>query len=122
MKRGKAGKTTVTVRLTEQEHEVLQRLCALKHTSRTGYLTQVATLQAKKELLNYAVEEFTEGRASLSECSTHTGIDVPTIMDEVARVKEEDNRGKESFLSAVKTLSKVNKDPAFYTIACKALR
>ena len=42
--------TTVTVRLTDEEYEVLRRLCALRQTSQTGYLTHLATSQAKKEL------------------------------------------------------------------------
>jgi len=44
--------TTATVRLTDEEYEVLRRLCALKKTSRTGHLARLATSQARKELLN----------------------------------------------------------------------
>ena len=54
--------TTVTVRLTDEEYEVLRRLCALRQTSQTGYLTHLAASQAKKELLAYAVEEHRAGR------------------------------------------------------------
>ena len=67
MKKGKQDKTTITVRLTDEEHDVLRRLCALKKTSRTGYLTNLAANQAKKELLLYAVGEYLESKASLSE-------------------------------------------------------
>lgn len=121
MKREKRDKATVTIRLTDEEHEVLRRLCTLKKTSQTGYLAQLAKSQAKKELLNYAVEVYLEGKASLSELAKKTGLDVPTIMDEVTRVTKEDKRAVEAFLSAVKTLSKLNNDPEFYSLAVKAI-
>jgi hypothetical protein len=43
-------------------------------------------------------------------------------MDEVARIKGDEKRAVEAFLSAVKTLSKLNKDPEFYNLAVKAVR
>ena len=122
MKREKHEKTTLTVRLTEEEDQVLKRLCMLKKTSKTGFLARLAKDQAKRELLNYAVAEYLEGKASLSELAKKTGLDVPTIMDEVARIQGGEKRAVEAFLSAVKTLSKVNKDPGFYDLAVKAVR
>ena len=122
MKREKHEKTTVTVRLTEEEDQVLSRLCILKKTSKTGYLARLAKDQAKRELLNYAAGEYLEGRASLSELAKKTGLDVPTIMDEIAKFKGGEKRAVEAFLSAVETLSKLNRDPEFYDLAVKAVR
>ena len=122
MKKEKQEKTTVTVRLTDEEDQVLNRLCALKKTSKTGYLARLANDQARRELLGFAAEEYLEGRASLCELAKKTGLDVPTIMDEVASVKGQDRRAVEAFLSAVETLSKLNKDPEFYNLAVNALR
>lgn len=101
MKKEKRNKITVTVRLTEEEYEIVQRLCALKKTSRTGYLARLASSQAKQELLSYAVGEYLEGKASFSELAKKTGLDVPTIMDEVARVTGEDKRAGEGFVEAL---------------------
>jgi hypothetical protein len=120
MRKEKRQTTTVTVRLTDEEYEVLRRLCVLKRTSQTGYLTHLATSQAKKELLDYAVGEYRAGRASLSELAKKTGLDVPTIMEEVARVTGEDKQALEGFLSAVKTLSQENDDPELYLLAVTA--
>jgi hypothetical protein len=122
MKKEKQEKTTVTVRLTDEEDQVLRRLCMLKKTSKTGYLTWLAKDQAKRELLQYAAGEYLEGKASLSELAKKTGLDVPTIMDEIARTKGGEKRAIEAFLSAVETLSKVKKDPEFYKLAVKAIR
>ncbi len=122
MKQVKRQKITVTVRLTEEEYLLLRRLCDLKKTSCTGYLAHLATRQAEKELLRYAVEEYTAGRESVSALAKKTGLDVPTILDEVARVTEEDSGAIEGFLSAVKTLAKTNDDPEFYHLAEKALK
>ena len=122
MKKEKHEKTTVTVRLTDEEDQVLRRLCMLKKTSKTGYLARLAKDQAKKELLNYAAGEYLEEKASLSKLAKKTGLDVPTIMDEVARIKGGEKRAVEAFLSAVETLSKLNKDPEFYNLAVKAVR
>ena len=90
-------RTTVTVRLTDEEYEVLTRLCALKKTSRTAYLARLATSHAKQELLTYAAGEYLAGKASLSALATQTGVDVPTIMEEVARMQGEDTRAVEGF-------------------------
>jgi hypothetical protein len=122
MKKEKHEKTTITIRLTDEEDEVLSRLCALKKRSKTGYLAQLAKERAKRELLGYAAEEYLEGRASLSELAKKTGFDVPTIMDEVARIKGEDRRAVDAFLAAVETLSKVNEDPEFYNIAVRSVK
>ena len=94
----------------------------LKKTSKTGYLARLAKDQAKRELLNYAAEEYLEGKTSLSELAKKTGLDVPTIMDEIARIKGGEKRTVEAFLSAVETLSKVKEDPELYNLAVKALR
>jgi hypothetical protein len=94
----------------------------LKQTSKTGYLARLAKDQAKRELLEYAAGEYLEGKASLSELAKKTGLDVPTIMDEVARIKGGEQRVVEAFLSAVETLSKVNEDPEFYKLAVNAIR
>ncbi len=122
MKKEKPEKTTITVRLTDEEDQVLRRLGMLKKTSKTGYLSRLAKDQAKKELLNYAAGEYLEERASLSELAKITGLDVPTIMDEVAKIRGGEKRAVEAFLSAVETLSKLNKDPEFYNLAIKAVR
>ena len=121
MKSEKKVKTTIIVQLTNEDHDALRRLCALKKTSRRKYLSALAKKQLKKELLQYALEEYSNGRASLSSLAKTTGLDVPTIMDEVARVTGEDKRVVEGFLSAVKTISEVNEDPEFYRVAVKAL-
>ena len=121
MRKERRQTTTVTVRLTDEEYEVLRRLCALRQTSQTGYLTHLATSQAKKELLAYAVEEYRAGRASLSELAKKTGFDVPTIMEAVAKVTGEDTQAVEGFLSAVKTLADATKDPEFYELARKVI-
>ena len=122
MKKQKQEKTTLTVRLTDEEDQVLRRICMLKKTSKTGYLARLAKDQAKRELLNYAAEEYLEGKTSLSELAKKTGLDVPTIMDEIARIKGGEKRTVEAFLSAVETLSKVKEDPELYNLAVKALR
>lgn len=108
--------------MSDEEDQVLRRLCALKRTSKTGYLARLAKDQAKRELLGYAAEEYLEGKASLSELAKKTGLDVPTIMDEVASIKGQDRRAVEAFLSAVETLSKLNNDPELYNLAVNALR
>jgi len=81
----------------------------------------LATSQAKKELLTYAVEEYRAGQASLSELAKKTGFDVPTIMEAVAKATGEDTHVMEGFLAAVKTLADDTNDPEFYRLARKTL-
>ncbi len=122
MSKEKRHRTTVTVRLSDEEYNVLTRLCDLQQTTRTAYLARVATQNAKKELLSYAVDAYRAGRASLSELASRTGIDVPTIMEEIARITGEDTEAVDGFLSAVETLSQLYNDPEFYAMARKAIR
>ena len=122
MKKEKHQKTTVTVRLTDEEDQVLKRLCGLKRMSKTGYIARLAKDQATRELLRYAAEEYLQAKVSLSELAKRTGLDVPTIMNEVASIKGEDRRAVEAFLSAVQTLSKLNEDPEFYKLAVSAVK
>jgi len=121
MKKDANAKIAVTVRLTHREAENLKRLCALKKTTQTGYLTQMATHLARKELLDYAVREHTEGKASLSALAKKTGLDAPTIMDGIVSVSGADKAALDAFLAAAKTLSKFNNDPEFYDLAVKAV-
>jgi len=88
----------------------------------TEIFAGLAKDQAKKELLDYAAREYLGGKASLSELSKKTGLDVPMIMDEIARIQGGEKRTVEAFLSAVETLSKVKEDPELYNLAVKALR
>ena len=84
------------------------------------YLDRVDFL--KQELLTYAAGEYRAGQASLSELATLTGLDVPTIMEEIARISGEDTRAVDGFLSAVETLSRLHNDPEFLTLARKAIQ
>jgi hypothetical protein len=120
VKKTKKSKTTVSVRLTAEQHAIIQRLCRLKNTTQTAYLATLAAEQAKDELLNHAVREYQGGRASISELVRQTGLDVTVIMDAVAAVTATDRRPIDAFLSAAKTISKELKHPDFYKIALKA--
>ena len=115
-------KTTVTVRLAEDEYAILQRLCRLKKTTCTGYLARLVTDQAKQDLLHYAVDAYLSGQASVSTLARETGLDVPTILDAVTTKTGEDTSAIEGFLSAVKTLSQESNDPELYEAAIKALK
>lgn len=117
----KKKKTQLSVRLNDAQNEVLERLCRLKNTTRTAYLANLATRQARQELLDLAVSEYLEGRASMSELAKKTGLDVPTIMDAVAEVSGKDRQAREAFLAAAKSLSAAHRDPEFYERVAKAL-
>lgn len=52
--------------------------------------------------------------SALGKITRGTLRDVPTIMDEVARLKGGEKRAIEAFLSAVKTVSKLNTDPELH--------
>jgi hypothetical protein len=120
VKNGKKPKTTVTVRLTRDEHAVIQRICRLKKTTQTAYLATLAAEQARDELRSYAVKTYQDGEASISELVRKTGLDVTAIMDAIAAVTSSDRRPVEAFLSAARTVSKELKDDDFYRMALKA--
>lgn len=113
-------KVTVSIRLTREQHRLLQRLCSIMHTTQSAYLTGLAEEEAKKELLQYAVRQYVNGAASLSELSAMTGFDVPKLMDAVGETSEKDKRGIETFLNAAKAVAAIHKDPEFYELALKA--
>lgn len=120
MAKTKRFKKTITIRLTEEEHALLESLCQLLKTSQSAYLTKQATEHVKKNLLEFAVEKYLTGQASFSELATQTGLSVPIIMDAVAEKSGSDMQCIEALLSAVKTLSEANNDPEFYELALTA--
>lgn len=120
MKKSARARATITIRLTKDQHTLLKRLCRLKGLTQAGYLASLATEQARQELTAYAVREYLDGRASLSELATRTGLDVPTIMDAVAAATGTERRAIEAFLSAAKSLADLHADPEFYELAVKA--
>ena len=75
-----------------------------------------------EEILDFAVREYSEGRASLSELAAKTGLDVPTIMEAVAKVHAQDQGAQTAFLAAAKSLAEAHQDPAFYQLAVTALK
>ena len=112
MKKRKSEKTvTLSIRLKPEEHALLRRLSGLKNRTQTACLTKIAKKNAREELLSFAVNEYSAGRWSLSEAATKTGLDVPSIMDEVGRFKSEDRTALDGFLSAAQSLAKAHKDP-----------
>ena len=122
MKSEKQPMTKLSIKLTGEEHRILSRLCALKKTNRRNYLAALAKRQVKKELLKFAAEQYRDGKASLSALARKTGLDAPSIMEEVARMTGADERAVEGFLSAVKAISDLKDDPEFYRLAVKAVK
>lgn len=116
----KDKKTTVSIRLTKDQYNLLQRICAVRHTTQSSYLAYLASDQARKELLTYAATQYVNGKASLSELSTKTGFDIPTLMETISEYSAEDKKGIDTFLAAAKELSKLYKDPGFYESALRA--
>lgn len=120
MTKTKGLKKTISIRLTEEEHALLERLCRLLKTSQSAYLTKQATDHVKKNLLEFAVEKYLTGQSSLSELATQTGLSVPIIMDAVAEKTGSGEQCVKALLSAAKTLSKAHNDPEFYELALTA--
>ncbi|OGC00663.1 MAG: hypothetical protein A3G35_08005 [candidate division NC10 bacterium RIFCSPLOWO2_12_FULL_66_18] len=121
MSRTRREKATITIRLTQERHTVIKRLCVLKGMTQTGYLASLATDQARRELEEHAVREYLGGKASLSDLARKTGLDVPTIMEAVAASGAEEKRAIEGFLKAARSLADTHSDPEFYDLAVKAV-
>ena len=121
MSRPRREKATITIRLTQDRHTVIKRLCSLKGMTQTGYLASLATEQARRELKEHAVREYLQGKASLSEIARKTGLDVPAIMEAITPGEVEEKRAIEGFLKAARTLAETHSDPEFYELAVKAV-
>lgn len=112
---------TITVRLDPQQHAVLKTVCALRRQSQTGFLTKLATEQASKELLKYAVDEYIDGRASISELAAKTQLDVTALMDAIAVSSQSSRQNDEAFLAAARAVAEASGDREFYEVARRAL-
>jgi len=121
MIKAKKVKRTITIRLTEEEHTLLARVCSLLHTSQSAYLAKKTVEHAKKDLLEFAVQKYLAGQASLSELATQTGLPAATIMDAVAEKAGDDTKCVEALLSAAKAISQANNDPEFYDLVAAAM-
>lgn len=117
----KPKRTTITVRLSEEERAQLERACKLHRMSQTKYLTRLAMERTRQDLLDHAVKKYQAGQASLSELSRETGLDVPAIMDALALRDSPSKKAVDAFLAEARALSKRLKDPEFFEMAKSAV-
>lgn len=120
-RRASPARTTLSIWLTREERARLEKASRLHNLSQSRYLARLAVEQTQQDLLAYAVRRYRAQEASLSELSTETGLDVPSILDALASEVSAGESAARALLAEAQALSRRLKDPELYELAKAAL-
>jgi len=112
--------TTVSVRLDSRASVHVDKAAQVLHQSKGAFLAQVGEEAAERILLQWAVEQYATGGASLSELAAETQLPVEHIAQQVAEGRLE--QMTEMYLASCQKLSQTLEIPQFYLTAEKAVR
>lgn len=111
---------TVSVRLDRRAGTYIDRAAKLLHQSQGAFLARVGEEAAEQVLLNWAVEQYSAGVASLSELATQTDLPLEAIAQQVAESRAKE--ATEVYLAGCQKLAQNLNLPQFYTTAKKAVK
>ena len=112
--------TTVSVRLDSRASVHVDKAAQVLHQSKGVFLAQVGEEAAERILLQWAVEQYTTGGASLSELAAETQLPLERIAQQVVEGRVE--QMTEMYLASCHKLSQTLDIPQFYLTAEKAVR
>ena len=112
--------TTVSVRLDRRTSVHVDKAAQVLHQSKGAFLAQAGEEAAERVLLQWAVDQYVAGVASLSELTAETQLPLERIAQQVAEGRAES--ATEMYLASCQKLSHTLSMPKFYLIAKKAVR
>jgi hypothetical protein len=90
------------------------------HQSKGAFLAQAGEEAAERILLQWAVDQYVAGVASLSELAAETQLPLERIVQQVAEGRAE--QATKMYLASCQKLSHTLQMPKFYLMAKKAVR
>ena len=111
---------TVSVRLDRRAGTQIDRAAKLLHQSQGAFLAKVGQEAAEQVLLNWAVEQYSAGVASLSELAEQTALPLEAIAQQVAESRAIE--ATEVYLAGCQKLAQHLNLPQFYTTAKRAVQ
>jgi hypothetical protein len=112
--------TTVSVRLDSRASVHVDKAAQVLRQSKGAFLAQAGEEAAERILLQWAVEQYVAGVASLSELAAETQLPLERIAQQVAEGHAEQTT--EMYLASCQKLSQTLGVPQFYRTAKKAVR
>ena len=112
--------TTVSVRLDKRARTHVDKAAHVLRQSKGAFLAYAGEEAAERVLLQWAVDQYAAGVASLSELAAETQLPLERIAQQVAEQRAEQTT--ELYLSSCQHLSRTLRLPKFYLTAKKAMR
>lgn len=109
---------TVSVRLGDQAGARVGKAAQLARQSQGAFLARAGEAAAERVLLDWAVQRYLAGEASLSELASETGISLEVIEQHISEQRSEG--ATEMYLTSARRLAEIMDDPRFYTQAKRA--
>jgi uncharacterized protein (DUF1778 family) len=106
---------TVSVRLTEDAAQRLQKAASLTRQSQGAFLEKAGDEIAHRILLEWAITQYRQGLKSFSELADETGLAVEEIMTEIGSHGRE--QAIDAFLASCRTVADAQNNPDFLRIA-----
>src|SRR5437870_13636859 len=104
-------KQTISVRVDDATKRRVERASRLLKQSAGAFLEKAGDEQARRVLLDWAIERHRQGAASFSELAAETGLAVEGIM--LAAAQEDPLEALETFMTSCRTIAEANGDPEF---------
>jgi len=109
---------TVSVRLDDEAGARVSKAAQLARQSKGAFLARAGEQAARQMLLDWAVERYASGEASLSELASETKLPLEVIAEDAA--KQRSLESIEMYLTSARRLAKALKTPRFYQEAKRA--
>jgi hypothetical protein len=111
---------TVSVRLGDAAGGRVSKAAQLARQSKGAFLARAGEAEAERILLDWAIERYSTGEASLSELAAETGLPLEVIATRIAERRGE--AATDMYLASARRLAEVNGDPGFYAEARRAAK
>ena len=113
-------KRTISVRLDDEAKQRVERAAKLLRQSSGAFLEKAGEERARQILLEWAVDRFRRGEASLSELAQETALAVEDIMDAVGSHGREE--ALEMFLASCRTVAEMRGNSEFLRVGQEAVK
>jgi len=115
-------KGTISVRLEDSSKQRIQRAAQLSHQSSGAFLEKAGDQEARRVLLDWALERRRREEATFSELAAETGLAVEEIMLAAGGDKDQKLRALDAFLASCRALAEAKGNPKFLSTAEDAAR
>ena len=113
-------KGTISVRLDDSSKRRIERAARLSRQSSGAFLGKVGGQEARRVLIEWALERWRRDEATWSELADETGLAIEEIMLAASGNQDDQIRAVDAFLASCRAIADSNDDSAFLRAAEEA--